>query len=79
MKTIVLFLTTIFVVNAANAQLKVLSGNNVSIGYTWLSGQTEKLSVLGRSYFIETPALSGLSIGNYYWNSSINLTGVIPQ
>lgn len=62
------------------AQLKVVSGNNISLGYsTPPSGQTEKLAVLGRSYFIESPALSGISIGNYAWSSSFNATSIIPQ
>jgi hypothetical protein len=80
MKKTILSLAFIAVLcQLASAQLKVVSGNNVSIGYSWLSGQTEKLSVLGRSYFKETPALSGLSIGNYPYNSSFNATTIIPQ
>lgn len=56
------------------------SKNNVSIGYSWINtGQQEKLSVWGRSYFIEPPALSGLSIGNYPYSSLFNLTSIIPQ
>jgi hypothetical protein len=35
--------------------------------------------VLGRSYFIESPALSGLSIGNYAFSSTFNAMSIIPQ
>jgi hypothetical protein len=78
-KSILFVLLALATTKFAHAQLKVVPGNNVSIGYSWLSGQTEKLAVLGRSYFIESPALSGLSIGNYPWSPSFNATSIIPQ
>jgi hypothetical protein len=80
MKKLVLsFAVVVLTTMLATAQLKVVPGNNVSIGFSWLSGQSEKLAVLGRSYFIEPPAMSGLSIGNYVWNGWFNATSIIPQ
>jgi hypothetical protein len=64
---------------STKAQLKVITGNNVSIGNSWSSGQTEKLNVRGSSYFIDPPALSGFSIKNYAWSPSFNFTSIIPQ
>lgn len=63
----------------AQAQVKVLPQNKVVVGCSWCTSQTEAFAVKGSSYFIESPALSGLSIKNELWNGSFNLTGIIPQ
>lgn len=75
---VLLFITT--TITQSHAQLRVVPGNNISIGYPSVNtNQTEKVAILGRSYFIEQPALSGISIGNYQWSPSFNLTSFIPQ
>lgn len=77
-KNIFLALLTTASFFTTKAQIKVLTDNNVNIGAPWTTSQTEKFSVLGRSYFIESPALSGISIGSYQLGSN-HLTSFIPQ
>jgi hypothetical protein len=78
-KTILFAILATGVTITAKAQLRVVTGNNISIGASGVvSTQTEKLGVIGRSYFIEPPALSGVSIGSYQLGPN-HLTSFIPQ
>ena len=61
------------------AQVKVLQQNKVVIGCPSCTSQLEEFAVKGNSYFVESPALSGLSIKNENWNGGFNLMGIIPQ
>lgn len=79
LKTTLIGLSLFLIHLNALAQVKVLPQNKVVVGCSWCTSQTEAFAVKGSSYFIESPALSGLSIKNEFWNGSFNLTGITPQ
>jgi hypothetical protein len=71
----------VFTIGQANAQIKVFPQNKVLVGPNFgVTSVTEQFAVRGDAYFIQSPALSGLSIKNQlHSSSSVNLTGIIPQ
>ncbi len=80
MKKIILSLGVVIIASSfVQAQVKVLQQNKVVVGCPSCTSQLEEFAVKGNSYFIESPALSGLSIKNENWNGAFNLMGIIPQ
>jgi hypothetical protein len=61
------------------AQLKVYPQNKVIVGCSWCTTANENFAVHGDSYFIQSPAQSGISIKSTNWNGTFNTMGIIPQ
>jgi hypothetical protein len=69
----------VFTIGQAKAQIKVFPQNKVLVGPNFgVTSVTEQFAVKGDAYFIQEPALSGLSIKNEPF-TTFNLTGIIPQ
>ena len=75
----IISLFLVFTTSYTNAQIKVFPQNKVLVGPNFgVTSVTEQLAVRGDAYFIQPPALSGLSIKNEP-SGVFNLTGIIPQ
>lgn len=75
----ILFFSLLPISSDIFAQIKVVTQNKVVIGCSWCTTSNENLAVIGDSYFIQSPAQSGISIKSTNWNGIFNTMGIIPQ